>query len=116
MIKKHGCVEKEEAMYYISVAIIKPSASQKRLRALVAELQTVDCLVKVDQQRFLLEFQVPEDMLSWLRAGGLSSMFANYADVVHWTKPFRETQSQEMKALPSVNERRTRSKSTELRA
>lgn len=103
-------------MHYVSVAIIKPSASQRRLQALVAELQTVDCLVKVDPKRYVLEFHVPEDMLSWLRAGGLSSMFANYADVVHWTRPFRETQPQEIKALPSANERRTRNKSTELRA
>ena len=103
-------------MHYISVAIIKPSASPMRLRALVEDLQTVDCLVKIDQQRYLLEFQVPEDMLSWLRAGGLSTMFATYADVVHWTKPFRESQAQESKALPSPNERRTRAKSSELRA
>lgn len=103
-------------MHYVSVAIIKPSASQTRLRALVTELQTVDCLVRVDQKRYLLEFHVPEDMLSWLRAGGLSRMFANYTDVVHWTKPFRETPPEEVKALPSVNERKTRSKSTEIRA
>jgi hypothetical protein len=103
-------------MKYVSVALIKPSASKLRLRDLIEELRTVDCLVKVDQQRSLLEFQVPEDMLSWLRAGGLSGMFASYADVVHWSKPFREAPTNEIKALPTVKERRTREPSSELRA
>ncbi len=96
-------------MNYVSVAIIKPSASKVRLRALVSELQTVDCLVKVDPKRYVLEFQVPEDMLSWLRAGGLSHLFANYPDVVHWTKPFREAPS-EVKALPVSRELRAESR------
>jgi hypothetical protein len=89
-------------MNYVSVAIIKPSASKTRLRALVSELQTLDCLVKVDQQRWLLEFQVPDTMLCWLRTGGLSTVFATYADVVHWTKPFRESPRNDIKALPSL--------------
>jgi hypothetical protein len=87
-------------MNYVSVAIIKPSATKLRLRALIRELQTLDCLVKVDQKKWLLEFQVPDTMLCWLRTGGLSSMFATYADVVHWTKPFRESPLSEIKALP----------------
>jgi hypothetical protein len=87
-------------MNYVSVAIIKPSASKVRLRALITDLQTVDCLVKVDQKRWLLEFEIPEDMLSWLRAGGLSGVFTKYPDVVHWTKPFREARTNEVKALP----------------
>jgi hypothetical protein len=87
-------------MNYVSVAIIKPSASKLRLRALVSELQTLDCLVKVDQKRWLLEFQVPDTMLCWLRTGGLSTVFTSYADVVHWTKPFREAPKSEVKALP----------------
>jgi hypothetical protein len=87
-------------MGYVSVAIIKPSANKPRLQALVKELRTVDCLVRIDQQRHLLEFQVPEDMLCWLRTGGLSTLFATYADVVHWTKPFRETPQHTVKALP----------------
>jgi hypothetical protein len=100
-------------MNYVSVAIIKPSASKVRLRALVTDLQTVDCLVKVDQKRWLLEFEIPEDMLCWLRAGGLSKVFATYADVVHWTKPFRETPSSDVKALPV---RSSRAAGRELRA
>ncbi len=87
-------------MNYVSVAIIKPSANKDRLHALVGELQTLDCLVKVDQKRWLFEFQVPDTMLCWLRTGGLSSVFAHYADVVHWTKPFRESPKSEIKALP----------------
>jgi hypothetical protein len=87
-------------MNYVSVAIIKPSASKVRLRALITDLQTVDCLVKVDQKRWLLEFEIPEDMLCWLRAGGLSGVFTKYPDVVHWTKPFREARTNEVKALP----------------
>jgi hypothetical protein len=101
-------------MNYVSVAIIKPSASKVRLRALVADLQTVDCLVKVDQKRYLLEFQVPDTMLSWLRAGGLSHVFANYADVVHWSKPFREAPKGEIKALAVTRVRKT--KGEEVRA
>jgi hypothetical protein len=96
------------SMNYVSVAIIKPSASKLRLRALVTDLQTVDCLVKVDQKRYLLEFEIPEDMLSWLRAGGLSGVFTKYPDVVHWTKPFRETRSNEVKALPLQRETKSR--------
>ena len=88
-------------MNYLSVAIIKPSATRARLHALVSELQTLDCLVKVDQKRWLLEFQVPDTMLSWLRTGGLSGVFATYTDVVHWTKPFRESQKSEINALPA---------------
>ncbi len=95
-------------MNYVSVAIIKPSANQARLRALVGELQTLDCLVKVDRQRWLLEFQVPDTMLCWLRTGGLSNVFATYADVVHWTKPFRESPKSDMKALPVTNPDRQR--------
>jgi hypothetical protein len=87
-------------MNYVSVAIIKPSASKVRLHALVSELKSLDCLVKLDQQRWLLEFQVPDTMLCWLRTGGLSSVFANYADVVHWTKPFREDPKTKVKASP----------------
>jgi hypothetical protein len=87
-------------MNYVSVAIIKPSASKVRLHSLVGELQTLDCLVKVDQKRWLLEFQVPDTMLCWLRAGGLSNVFASYADVVHWSKPFRESSKSEITALP----------------
>lgn len=93
-------------MNYVSVAIIKPSATKPRLCSLVSELQTLDCLVKVDQERWLLEFQVPDTMLCWLRTGGLSSVFATYADVVHWTKPFRESPRAEVKPLPA----KTRSK------
>jgi hypothetical protein len=91
-------------MKYVSVAIIKPSASKIRLRALITDLQTLDCFVKVDQKRYLLEFEIPEDMLSWLRAGGLSGLFTKYPDVVHWTKPFRETPSHEVRALPIKRE------------
>jgi hypothetical protein len=87
-------------MNYVSVAIIKPSASKGRLQALVGELRTFDCLVNIDQKKWLLEFQVPDTMLCWLRTGGLSSVFASYADVVHWAKPFRETPRGEIKALP----------------
>jgi hypothetical protein len=88
-------------MNYVSVAIIKPSATKARLESLVGELQILDCLVKVDQKRWLLEFQVPDTMLCWLRTGGLSGIFANYADVVHWTKPFRESPQREVRALPT---------------
>jgi hypothetical protein len=98
------CWEKTDmkgvAMTYVSVAIVKPSASRARLHALVTELKSLDCLVKLDQKRWLLEFQVPDTMLCWLRTGGLSSVFASYADVVHWTRPFRETSKTEVKALP----------------
>lgn len=87
-------------MNYVSVAIIKPSASKLRLHALVSELKTLDCLVEIDQRRYLLEFQVPDTMLCWLRTGGLSTLFATYADVVHWTKPFRESSKSETGALP----------------
>jgi hypothetical protein len=73
MIKK-TLLREGETMNYVSVAIIKPSANKTRLRALVHELQLLDCLVKVDQQRWLLEFQVPDTMLCWLRTGGLSTM------------------------------------------
>jgi hypothetical protein len=100
-----------EAMNYVSVAIIKPSANKARLGSLVAELRAFDCLVKVDKEKWLLEFQVPDTMLCWLRTGGLSNVFASYTDVVHWSKPFRETPKLETpkletKALPVSREKR----------
>lgn len=101
MLGKH--YGKGVAMNYVSVAMIKPSASKVRLHALVGELKAFDCLVKIDQKKWLLEFQVPDTMLCWLRTGGLSSVFAHYADVVHWTKPFRENTRSEVKTFPVLN-------------
>ncbi len=73
-------------MKYSGSVAIRSSASRWRLRALVRELQSMACQVRLDVRRGCLELDVPDDLYCWIRVGSLGRLLQSYGDVV-WDFP-----------------------------
>jgi hypothetical protein len=97
-------------MRHSASLMVSASASSRRLRALVTELAALDCHTKLDHKAWRLEFDVPGDLYSWIRAGGLGALLRSYGDVVVGSPRFHEVAArrQELRQLPAPRQERMR--------
>lgn len=77
-------------MRYSGFLTVKRSSKHARLRTLVREFNSVGCQVRFDRKRKSLELEVPADLYSWVRAGGLGRLLNAYDDVVASFPHFHE--------------------------
>lgn len=69
-------------MRYSGFLAVKESSKHRRLRTMVREFNSVGCQVRFDRKRRSLELDVPADLYSWIRAGGLGKILRAYDDVI----------------------------------
>jgi hypothetical protein len=75
-------------MSYKTYALLKPSATPRRIKALVCDLEGYGCKVQVHYGAKRIDLEVPEPMERWIVLGGLAGLLSQYEDVLSWHPHF----------------------------
>ncbi|UCH24273.1 MAG: hypothetical protein JSV66_09960 [Trueperaceae bacterium] len=80
-------------MLNLGHAYVRPHASQRRLRSLVADLKSNGCRIPLNQRESCLDFDISQCELDWIAGGGVEELFNRYSDVVTLNPDFDEIRS-----------------------
>jgi hypothetical protein len=75
-------------MGYRSHAHLKATATPRRMKALVRDLEFYGCTVHVHYGARRIDFEVTERMERWILLGGLARLLSRYDDVLFWHPNF----------------------------
>jgi hypothetical protein len=75
-------------MPYLSHAHLKTTATPRRMKELVRDLEFYGCTVHVHYGAKRIDFEVAEHMERWIVLGGLASLLSRYEDILCWHPNF----------------------------
>lgn len=78
------------SLAFASRAVVRRTASQARLTALVGELERAGAEVELDRERCSLRFSFPCRYERWILLGGLADLLDRFEDVAIWDPAFEE--------------------------
>lgn len=77
--------------HYITTLETQTAATCERLARLLDDLASFGCRLLASERAEQWTLEVPSDLLTWVKTGGLQSLLTNYRDAVRWTAPFRSS-------------------------
>ena len=75
---------------YATEASILRGAARRRIRDLTVLLSEYGCVSRIDWQRQVIVFELPDDDVAWILTGGFAEVLAGFEDCLRWRAAFRE--------------------------